>query len=43
MDAYEHVAKEIDKCYKALTHTKVGVEGTAYLTLDNEDEPWEHG
>ncbi|GBF96626.1 hypothetical protein Rsub_09372 [Raphidocelis subcapitata] len=39
--AFEHVRSSIDEVYKALTrgpHHPLG--GTAYLTLDNEEEPY---
>ncbi|XAR61094.1 hypothetical protein NMG60_11034705 [Bertholletia excelsa] len=44
MEAFNHISGNIDKIYKQLTKsntTKVG--GTAYLNLDNEDEPFLHG
>uniref|UniRef100_A0A6B2KWD3 Structural maintenance of chromosomes protein n=1 Tax=Arcella intermedia TaxID=1963864 RepID=A0A6B2KWD3_9EUKA len=37
--AFEHISKQIDLIYKELT----GGAGTAYLTLDNLEEPYLHG
>ena len=44
MEAFDHIAKGIDKIYKQLTksHTHP-LGGTAYLNLENEDEPFLHG
>lgn len=44
MEAFEHVSTHIDKIYKQLTksHTHP-LGGTAYLNLENEDEPFLHG
>ncbi|ONK61894.1 uncharacterized protein A4U43_C08F34670 [Asparagus officinalis] len=44
MEAFDHIAKNIDKIYKQLTksHTHP-IGGTAYLTLENDDEPFLHG
>lgn len=44
MEAFEHISSHIDKIYKQLTksHTHP-LGGTAYLNLENEDEPFLHG
>lgn len=44
MQAFDHIAKNIDTIYKQLTksHTHP-IGGTAYLTLENDDEPFLHG
>lgn len=44
MEAFDHIAQTIDKIYKQLTksHTHP-IGGTAYLTLENDDEPFLHG
>ncbi|XP_062191550.1 structural maintenance of chromosomes protein 1 [Phragmites australis] len=44
MEAFDHISKGIDKIYKQLTksHTHP-LGGTAYLNLENEDEPFVHG
>ncbi|KAI4972909.1 hypothetical protein ZWY2020_005821 [Hordeum vulgare] len=44
MEAFDHISKGIDKIYKQLTksHTHP-LGGTAYLNLENEDEPFLHG
>ncbi|KAH7837895.1 hypothetical protein Vadar_019309 [Vaccinium darrowii] len=44
MEAFNHIAGNIDKIYKQLTtSTTHQLGGTAYLNLDNEDEPFLHG
>lgn len=44
MEAFEHISTNIDRIYKQLTksHTHP-LGGTAYLNLENEDEPFLHG
>lgn len=44
MDAFNHISGNIDKIYKQLTksHTHP-LGGTAYLNLENEDDPFLHG
>eukprot|EP00898_Chlorokybus_atmophyticus_P006531 jgi/Chlat1/687/Chrsp104S01283 len=43
-DAFEHVSNRIDKIYKDLTRSSTHpMGGTAYLTLENSDEPFLHG
>lgn len=44
MEAFNHISTNIDKIYKQLTtsHTHPS-GGTAYLTLDNDEEPFLHG
>ncbi|XP_057449272.1 structural maintenance of chromosomes protein 1-like [Lotus japonicus] len=44
MDAFNHISGNIDKIYKQLTksHTHP-MGGTAYLNLENEDDPFLHG
>lgn len=44
MEAFDHISRGIDKIYKQLTksHTHP-LGGTAYLNLENEDEPFLHG
>lgn len=44
MEAFDHIAKNIDKIYKQLTKSNTHpIGGTAYLTLENDDEPFLHG
>lgn len=44
MEAFFHISKNIDKIYKQLTKSSTHpLGGTAYLNLDNEDEPFLHG
>ena len=41
MEAYEFIEKNIDVVYKELTKTKAfPVGGTAYLSLENQEEPY---
>lgn len=44
MEAFDHIAKSIDTIYKQLTksHTHP-LGGTAYLNLENDDDPFLHG
>uniref|UniRef100_A0A7N0VI19 SMC hinge domain-containing protein n=1 Tax=Kalanchoe fedtschenkoi TaxID=63787 RepID=A0A7N0VI19_KALFE len=44
MEAFNHISSNIDKIYKQLTksHTHP-LGGTAYLNLENEDDPFLHG
>eukprot|EP00262_Sarcandra_glabra_P007411 TRINITY_DN20200_c0_g1_i1.p1 TRINITY_DN20200_c0_g1~~TRINITY_DN20200_c0_g1_i1.p1 ORF type:complete len:1219 (-),score=304.96 TRINITY_DN20200_c0_g1_i1:265-3921(-) len=44
MEAFDHISNNIDKIYKQLTksHTHP-LGGTAYLNLENEDDPFLHG
>uniref|UniRef100_A0ACD5WZB3 Uncharacterized protein n=1 Tax=Avena sativa TaxID=4498 RepID=A0ACD5WZB3_AVESA len=44
MEAFDHISKGIDVIYKQLTkcHTHP-LGGTAYLNLENEDEPFRYG
>ncbi|KAI3782969.1 hypothetical protein L2E82_13030 [Cichorium intybus] len=44
MEAFNHISGNIDKIYKQLTKSSTHpLGGTAYLNLDNEDEPFLHG
>mmetsp|Transcript_15220 Transcript_15220/g.45620 ORF Transcript_15220/g.45620 Transcript_15220/m.45620 type:complete len:1278 (-) Transcript_15220:184-4017(-) len=43
MEAYRHVEANIDAIYKQLTSSSSHPGGTAYLTLENPDEPYLHG
>lgn len=44
MDAFNHIAGNIDKIYKQLTKSNTHLfGGTAYLYLENEDDPFQHG
>lgn len=44
MEAFSHISGNIDKIYKQLTKSSTHpLGGTAYLNLDNEDEPFLHG
>ncbi|CAO2202194.1 unnamed protein product [Urochloa humidicola] len=45
MKAFDHISKGIDGIYKELTkgHTTHPLGGTAYLNLENEDDPFLHG
>ncbi|KAH9288971.1 hypothetical protein KI387_033088, partial [Taxus chinensis] len=44
MDAFSHISTNIDKIYKQLTQSNTHpFGGTAYLSLENEDDPFLHG
>ncbi|XP_028765493.1 structural maintenance of chromosomes protein 1 [Neltuma alba] len=44
MDAFSHISGNIDKIYKQLTKSNTHpLGGTAYLNLENEDDPFLHG
>ncbi|KAB2602290.1 structural maintenance of chromosomes protein 1 [Pyrus ussuriensis x Pyrus communis] len=44
MDAFQHISNSIDKIYKQLTKSNTHpLGGTAYLNLENEDDPFLHG
>ncbi|MED6186217.1 hypothetical protein PIB30_064726 [Stylosanthes scabra] len=44
MDAFNHISDNIDKIYKQLTKSNTHpLGGTAYLNLENEDDPFLHG
>lgn len=44
MDAFNHISGNIDKIYKQLTRSNTHpLGGTAYLNLENEDEPFLYG
>ncbi|KAF0900828.1 hypothetical protein E2562_035464 [Oryza meyeriana var. granulata] len=44
MEAFDHISKGIDQIYKELTKSQTHLlGGTAYLNLENEDEPFLHG
>lgn len=44
MDAFRHIEHVIDKIYKQLTTSKTHpLGGTAYLNLENEDDPFLYG
>lgn len=44
MEAFHHICGNIDKIYKQLTKSNTHpLGGTAYLNLENEDDPFLHG
>lgn len=44
VDAFTHISGNIDKIYKQLTKSGTHpLGGTAYLNLENEDDPFLHG
>lgn len=44
MEAFNHISGNIDKIYKQLTKSGTHpLGGTAYLNLENEDDPFLHG
>lgn len=44
MNAFNHISKNIDNVYKELTKSKASpLGGSAYLTLEDEDEPYSFG
>ncbi|MQM15887.1 hypothetical protein Taro_048838 [Colocasia esculenta] len=44
MEAFDHISTNIDKIYKQLTKSQTHpLGGTAYLNLENEDDPFLHG
>ncbi|KAM7259549.1 hypothetical protein ACFE04_015290 [Oxalis oulophora] len=44
MEAFNHISAVIDKIYKELTKSQTHpLGGTAYLNLENEDDPFLHG
>lgn len=44
MDAFNHISTHINKIYKQLTQSATHpLGGTAYLSLENEDEPFLYG
>ncbi|GLJ44239.1 hypothetical protein SUGI_0924170 [Cryptomeria japonica] len=44
MDAFSHISTNIDKIYKQLTQSNTHpFGGTAYLSLENEDDPFLYG
>lgn len=44
MEAFSHISNIIDKIYKQLTKSSTHpLGGTAYLNLENEDDPFLHG
>ncbi|KAK8467977.1 hypothetical protein PHAVU_007G192600 [Phaseolus vulgaris] len=44
MDAFNHISGNIDKIYKQLTKSNTHpLGGTAYLNLENDDDPFLHG
>lgn len=44
MKAYDHVSDNIDEVYKELTKSRASpLGGSAYLTLEDEDEPYSFG
>ncbi|KAJ8749142.1 hypothetical protein K2173_013749 [Erythroxylum novogranatense] len=44
MEAFNHISNNIDKIYKQLTKSSTHpLGGTAYLNLENEDDPFLHG
>ncbi|XP_058094552.1 structural maintenance of chromosomes protein 1 [Magnolia sinica] len=43
-EAFDHISNNIDKIYKQLTKSNTHpLGGTAYLNLENEDDPFLHG
>ncbi|KAH9785406.1 Structural maintenance of chromosomes protein 1 [Citrus sinensis] len=44
MEAFNHISSSIDRIYKQLTRSNTHpLGGTAYLNLENEDDPFLHG
>lgn len=43
MNAFTHISDRIDGVYKELTRSPASVGGSAYLTLEDEDEPYAGG
>jgi structural maintenance of chromosome 1 len=44
MDAFNHISTEIDAIYKQLTKDSGHpIGGTAYLSLESDEEPFLHG
>lgn len=44
MEAFNHISSNIDRIYKQLTRSNTHpLGGTAYLNLENEDDPFLHG
>ncbi|XP_039020328.1 structural maintenance of chromosomes protein 1-like [Hibiscus syriacus] len=44
MEAFNHISSNIDRIYKELTKSSTHpLGGTAYLNLENEDDPFLHG
>lgn len=43
MSAFTHISERIDGVYKELTQSSGSVGGSAYLTLEDEDEPYAGG
>ena len=44
MAAFEHIASAIDRVYKELTQSESHpLGGTAYLSLESPEEPYNHG
>ncbi|WFC98827.1 Structural maintenance of chromosomes protein 1 [Malassezia yamatoensis] len=44
LEAYHHIAEHIDPIYKELTKSKAApMGGVAYLTLEDNDEPFQNG
>ncbi|KAJ5071051.1 intein-containing structural maintenance of chromosomes smc family member precursor [Anaeramoeba ignava] len=43
LQTYNNIAKNIDSIYNQLTKTRDGFSGTAYLSLENQEEPYLHG
>ncbi|KAI4340176.1 hypothetical protein MLD38_025039 [Melastoma candidum] len=44
MEAFSHISGNIDKIYKPLTKSSTHpLGGTAYLNLENDDDPFLHG
>lgn len=43
MNAFAHISDRIDGVYKELTRYSASVGGSAYLTLEDEDEPYAGG
>lgn len=43
MNAFTHISDRIDEIYKELTRSSASVGGSAYLTLEDEDEPYAGG
>ncbi|KAL0233134.1 hypothetical protein GEMRC1_011879 [Eukaryota sp. GEM-RC1] len=43
MGAFKHIAESVDLLYRKLTTRRTDIFGRAYLTLENNDVPFDHG
>jgi structural maintenance of chromosome 1 len=42
-ECFQHISKQIDLIYKELTSGNLSIGGTAYLSLENQEEPYLEG